>query len=202
VTGMLVEMTTGHQWAYTDGMIEFGILSALIVAACIWIYNQLVKDRNQVSAAWSDIDVQLKRRHELVPRLVSCVKAYADYEKATLTAVTELRKQSIATSRLPQKAAIEDAMQAGLHQLVVLAEDYPDLKADGNFRQLQSELTDTEDQIQYARRFYNGAVRIFNTRIQSFPHLLIARPLGFIAAEFFEIEGEGARLAPTVGLSQ
>jgi LemA protein len=202
VTGMLVKMTTGHQSAYTDSMIEFGILSALIVAACIWIYNQLVKDRNQVSAAWSDIDVQLKRRHELVPRLVSCVKAYADYEKATLTAVTELRKQSIETSRLPQKAAIEDAMQAGLHQLVVLAEDYPDLKADGNFRQLQSELTDTEDQIQYARRFYNGAVRIFNTRIQSFPHLLIARPLGFIAAEFFEIEGEGARLAPTVGLSQ
>jgi LemA protein len=198
----LLVSVSGHQWAYTDGMIEFGILSALIVAACIWIYNQLVKDRNQVSAAWSDIDVQLKRRHELVPRLVSCVKAYADYEKATLTAVTELRKQSIATSRLPQKAAIEDAMQAGLHQLVVLAEDYPDLKADGNFRQLQSELTDTEDQIQYARRFYNGAVRIFNTRIQSFPHLLIARPLGFIAAEFFEIEGEGARLAPTVGLSQ
>ena len=92
-------------------------------------------------------------------------------------------------------------MQAGLHQLIVLAEDYPDLKADDNFRQLQSELTDTEDRIQYARRFYNGSVRIFNTRIQSFPHLLVAQPLGFIAAEFFEIEGEEERLTPTVGLS-
>jgi LemA protein len=183
-------------------MIELTIVTIALFAASIWIYNRLVKDRNQVSAAWSDIDVQLKRRHELVPRLVSCVKAYADYEKATLTAVTELRKQSISASHLPQKAAIEDAMAAGLHQLVVLAEDYPDLKADENFRQLQTELTDTEDQIQYARRFYNGAVRQFNTRIQSFPHLLLARPLGFIAAEFFEIEEAGERRTPTVELSK
>ena len=181
-------------------MIEFTIALVALFAASIWIYNQLVKDRNQVSAAWSDIDVQLKRRHELVPRLVSCVKAYADYEKATLTAVTELRKQSISTSRLPQKAAIEDAMAAGLHQLVVLAEDYPDLKADENFRQLQAELTDTEDQTQYSRRFYNGAVKQFNTRIQSFPHLLIARPLGFRAADFFEIEEVGERHTPVVQL--
>lgn len=181
-------------------MIELTVVLVLVLAAGIWIYNRLVGDRNQVRAAWSDIDVQLKRRHELVPRLVSCVKAYADYEKATLLAVTELRKQSIASSRLPQKAAIEDAMQAGLHKLIVVAEDYPDLKADGNFRQLQSELTDTEDQIQYARRFYNGAVKQFNTRVQSFPHLLLAGPLGFIAAEYFEIENEGSRLTPDVEL--
>jgi LemA protein len=181
-------------------MIELTVLLALVAAAGIWIYNRLVRDRNQVRAAWSDIDVQLKRRHELVPRLVSCVKAYADYEKATLVAVTELRKQSIATSQLPQKAAIEDAMQAGLRQLIVVAEDYPDLKADDNFRQLQSELTDTEDQIQYARRFYNGAVRQLNTRIQSFPHLLLARPLGFIPADFFEISDENSRLSPVVEL--
>lgn len=183
-------------------MIELMIFLALVAAGAIWIYNRLVRDRNQVSAAWSDIDVQLKRRHELVPRLVTCVKAYADYEKATLLAVTELRKQSMETSRLPQKAAIEDAMAAGLHRLIVVAEDYPDLKADDNFRQLQSELTDTEDQIQYARRFYNGAVRQFNTRIQSFPQLLLARPLGFIAAEFFEIEEAVERHTPTVELSQ
>ena len=195
-------MTSGLISLYTARMFEFTIALVSLLAASIWIYNQLVKDRNQVSAAWSDIDVQLKRRHELVPRLVTCVKAYADYEKATLTAVTELRKQSISTSRLPQKAAIEDAMAAGLHQLVVLAEDYPDLKADENFRQLQTELTDTEDQIQYARRFYNGAVRQFNTRIQSFPHLLLSRPLGFIAAEFFEIEEAAERHTPTVELSQ
>ena len=181
-------------------MIELTVVLVLVVAAGIWIYNRLVGDRNQVRAAWSDIDVQLKRRHELVPSLVSCVKAYAGYEKATLLAVTELRKQSIETSRLPQKAAIEDAMQAGLHKLIVVAEDYPDLKADGNFRQLQSELTDTEDQIQYARRFYNGAVKQFNTRVQSFPHLLLAGPLGFIPAEYFEIESEGSRLTPNVEL--
>jgi LemA protein len=180
-------------------MTEFIILLVLVAAAAMWIYNRLVHDRNQVRAAWSDIDVQLKRRHELVPRLVSCVKAYADYEKATLVAVTELRRQSIATSRLPQKAAIEDAMQAGLHQLIVVAEDYPDLKADENFRQLQAELTDTEDQIQYARRFYNGAVRQLNTRIQSFPHLLLASPLGFVAAEFFEID-DYSRSVPAVEL--
>jgi len=183
-------------------MIELIIIIVALFAGSIWIYNLLVRDRNQVSAAWSDIDVQLKRRHELVPRLVSCVKAYADYEKATLTAVTELRKQSISTSRLPQKAAIEDAMAAGMQKLVVLAEDYPELKADENFRQLQTELTDTEDQIQYARRFYNGAVRQFNTRIQSFPHLLLAGPLGFKAADFFEIEDAGERHTPAVELSE
>ena len=181
-------------------MIELTIILALVVASGIWIYNRLVRDRNQVRAAWSDIDVQLKRRHELVPRLVSCVKAYADYEKATLVAVTELRKQSIATSELPKKAAIEDAMQAGLHQLIVVAEEYPDLKADDNFRQLQSDLTDTENQIQYARRFYNGAVRQFTTRTQSFPHLLLARPLGFSPADFFDIGDEVSRLSPAVEL--
>lgn len=181
-------------------MIEFAFLLSLFAAAGIWIYNRLVRDRNQVRAAWSDIDVQLKRRHELVPRLVTCVKAYADYEKATLLAVTELRRESIATSQLPKKAAIEDAMQAGLHRVMAVAEDYPDLKADDNFRQLQSELTDTEDQIQYARRFYNGAVKLYNTRIQSFPHLLLARPLGFTPADFFEIGDEDSRLAPTVAL--
>lgn len=181
-------------------MMGFTVFIVAVTAAGIWIYNRLVRDRNQVSAAWSDIDVQLKRRHELVPRLVSCVKAYADYEKATLVAVTELRKQSIETSRLPEKAALEDAMQSKLHQLIVLAEDYPDLKADDNFRQLQSELTHTENQIQYARRFYNGAVRQFNTRIQSFPHLLLAKPLGFRPADFFEIEDEGSRSTPTVAL--
>jgi LemA protein len=180
-------------------MILFCMLLVL-AAAGVWIYNRLVRDRNQVRAAWSDIDVQLKRRHELVPRLVSCVKAYADYEKATLLAVTELRKQSMATPGLPQKAALEDAMQAGLHKLIVVAEDYPELKADENFRQLQAELTATEDQIQYARRFYNGAVRLFNTRVQSFPDLLVARPLGFEPAEYFELGDDSARLTPRVGL--
>ena len=173
---------------------------AVLTGACIWIYNRLVRDRNQVRNAWSDIDVQLKRRHDLVPQLVVAVKAYADYERATLTAVTELRSRSEGASRLAEKAAFEDEMQVGLHRLIALAEDYPDLKADDNFRQLQTELTDVEDHLQYARRFYNGAVRIFNTRIESFPHLLVARPFGFEQAEFFAVEDDDERIAPTVKL--
>jgi LemA protein len=171
---------------------------AALVITAIWLYNRLVRDRNQVSAAWADIDVQLKRRHDLVPQLVTVVKAYADYEQATLLAVTELRSRSEAARHLPEKAAYEDAIEAGLHKLVVLAEAYPDLKADENFRELQAQLTELEDHLQYSRRFYNGAVRILNTRVQSFPHLLIARPLGFRAAEFFAVEAAQERLSPQV----
>jgi len=181
-------------------MLESAILLAIIGAA-IWIYNRLVRDRNQVRAGWSDIDVQLKRRHDLVPRLVSCVKAYADFERATLEAVTELRARSEQAADLGQKAAIEQAVEAGLHEVIVRVEDYPELKADHNFRQLQAELVDTEDKIQYARRFYNGAVRIFNTRIQSFPHLLLARPLGFKQAQFFAVDAADERIAPRVELT-
>jgi LemA protein len=182
-------------------MIEALLFIAAAAAFCIWLYNRLVHDRNQVRAAWSDIDVQLKRRHDLIPRLVSTVKAYADFERATLLAVTELREQSEQAPRLADKAALEDALEERLHRVNVVAEAYPDLKADENFRQLQTELADTENQLQYARRFYNGAVRIYNTRIQSFPHFLLARPLGFREAEFFEVDEAAERLAPSVKVS-
>lgn len=181
-------------------MLEFLILIVLLAAAAIWIYNRLVRDRNMVHAAWSDIDVQLKRRHELIPRLVECVRAYADYERATLEAVTELRVQSERTEDLPEKARIEEAVEAGLHKVMVTVEDYPELRADENFRQLQSELTETEEAIQYARRFYNGAVRNLNTRIESFPDLLLARPLGFRQAQFFAVDDSAERVAPQVEL--
>lgn len=183
-------------------MLALSILLFGLIAAMIWIYNRLVKDRNLVAAGWSDIDVQLKRRHELIPRLVECVRAYAAHEKATLEAVTELRRQSEATSDIGQKAVIENAVADGLHRLVVTVEGYPELKADENFRQLQSELVDTEDKIQYARRFYNGAVRNLNTRIASFPHLLIARPLGFREAKFFAVSDATERAAPPVALEK
>lgn len=173
-----------------------------VVTPTIWIYNRLVADRNQVQAAWSDIDVQLMRRHELVPQLVETVKAYAAYEKATLAAVTELRTRSEAAAHLPDKAALEAQLEEALHRINIVAEDYPDLKADQNFRQLQTELTTIEDHIQYARRFYNGAVRILNTRIQSFPHLLIAKPLQFKPAEFFAVNEAQEREAVTVELSK
>ena len=181
-------------------MFTLALILVIVLAAAVWVYNRLVQGRNQVLAAWSDIDVQLKRRHDLVPQLVEAVKAYANYEKTTLQAVTQLRTQSETAEHLPQKAAIEDAMEKALHRLIVVAEDYPELKADQNFRQLQNELTEVEDHIQYARRFYNGSVRIFNTRIQSFPNLLIARPLGFQPAEFFEIEDSSERGAPRAEL--
>lgn len=175
------------------------VLLVVFAGTAVWIYNRLVRDRNQVRNAWSDIDVQLKRRHDLVPRLVTAVKAYAAYEKATLTAVTELRTRAAAAERLPDRAAAEDAMEEGVHRLLAIAEDYPDLKADEGFRALQTSLTEVEDHLQYARRFYNGSVRIYNTRIESFPDLLLARILGFAPAEFFEAEA-AARSTPRVAL--
>jgi LemA protein len=180
------------------------ILLVVLGALALWgivIFNRLVRERNQVRSAWSDIDVQLTRRHDLVPRLVEAVKAYAAYERATLTAVTELRARSEQVSRLADKARIEDEMEAGLHRLIALAEAYPDLKADANFLELQRELTTVEDHLQYSRRFYNGAVRIFNTRIETFPDTLIAGPLGFRAAEFFAVEGEEVRDVPRVEMA-
>lgn len=180
----------------------FALLPVIVLlgAAAAWIYNRLVRDRNQVLAAWSDIDVQLVRRHELVPQLVTTVKAYADYEKATLAAVTELRTRSEAARHLPDKAALEQELAAGVQRLLAVAEAYPDLKASSNFLQLQKELVAIEDHIQYARRFYNGAVRLLNTRIQSFPHLLVARPLQFAPAEYFEVDEARQRAAPRVEL--
>ena len=163
-------------------------LLGILLAGIIWIFNRLVRDRNQVRNAWSDIDVQLARRHDLVPQLVAAVRAYADFEQVTLTAVTELRTRAEATERLADRAALEDAMEKGLHRLIAVQEDYPELKADSGFLKLQESLREIEDHLQYARRFYNGAVRILNTRIESFPHLLIARPLGFRPAEFFEAD--------------
>jgi len=173
------------------------ILAALLVAG-VWIFNRLVKDRNQVRSAWSDIDVQLTRRHDLVPQLVDAVKAYAGYERSTLEAVTALRTRSDQAARLADKAELETRLQAGIEKLIAVAEAYPDLKADGNFLALQRQLTEVEDHLQYARRFYNGAVRIYNTRIETFPHLLVARPFGFAPSEFFAVPGEDVRNAPRV----
>lgn len=181
-------------------MLETLIVIALFTAIIIWIYNRLISDRNLVLASWSDIDVQLKRRHDLVPQLVTTVKAYSDHEKATLQAVTELLTSSEAAAHLPEKANIEAQIASAVHQLVVVAEAYPDLKADKNFQQLQIELTGIEDHIQYARRFYNAAVRILNTRIQTFPHLLVAKPFNFREAEFFEVDDRQQRAAPAVEL--
>ena len=176
-----------------------GIL-ALLLGYAIWIFNRLVRDKNMVANGWSDIDVQLMRRHDLVPQLVNTVKAYAAHERATFEAVTQLRAQSQAAMSLPGKAGIEDALAAAINRVVVVAEDYPDLGADANFRDLQQQFTAIEDHLQHARRFYNGAVRNLNTRVQSFPDIVVARLMGFREAEFFEADAQ-ARAAVSIDLS-
>ena len=175
----------------------------LVLVAVFWAwfaFNRLVNARNLVRAAWSDIDVQLQRRHDLIPRLVEAVKAYSAFERATLDAVTGLRERSLKTSRLAERAAVEAELESATHRLIALAESYPDLKASRNFLELQTELATTEDHLQYARRFYNGSVRDYNTRLQSFPDSLIAGPLRFDAADFFSAdEAAAARIRVDLG---
>ena len=178
--------------------------AVLIVAFVVWAvvsYNQLVRDRNRVAQAWSDVDVQLTRRHELIPRLVEIVKGYAGYERALLTSLAELRAQSTAGTSPAPRAQIERSVTSGVGRLVALVEAYPDLKASQNFADLHGKLVDTENQIQFARRYYNGAVNLFNNRIQRFPDLLVAWTFGFRVAEFFDLEEPAAAAAPTVALS-
>jgi len=155
-------------------------------------FNELIAERNQVRAAWADIDVQLQRRHDLVPQLAATVKGYADHERATLSAISELRTRAQSASSVAERAEIEARIGAQASQLLALQERYPDLKASTNFLQLQRDLVDVEDHLQYARRFYNGAVRQFNTHIQHFPELLLAAPFGFRAQDFFQTDDREA----------
>ena len=169
-------------------MIVLGVLVLGLAAWGIYLFNRLVTASNFVKAGWSDIGVQLKRRHDLIPKLVSAVRAYANFEKTTLTAVTELRARSEQAESPEAIAGIEAKLGAGIGRLLAIAEDYPDLKASENFLDLQQSLSDVENQIQLARRYYNGAVRHHNTLIQSFPDMLIARPFGFTDAEYFDAD--------------
>lgn len=162
-----------------------GAMAFVFVAAIAVVFNDLVAARNQVRAAWSDIDVQLTRRHDLVPQLVAAVQGYADHERATLTSVAELRTRAMAAAALSDKARIEGELARQVERILALQERYPDLKASDNFLQLQRDLVGIEDHLQYARRFYNGAVRDLNNRIETFPSLLVARLANFRMAEFF-----------------
>lgn len=163
-------------------------------------YNRLVRLRNQVKTAWADIDVQLKRRHDLVPQLVGAVEGYAGHERGVLTAVTELRAKAVALTSPARLGEVEAALEQSLTQLFALKEAYPDLKANQSFLQLQRDLVQVEDNLQYARRFYNGAVRDYNTSIQRFPDMLVARGTGFGESEFFTAE-EDDRAAVRVELN-
>lgn len=164
------------------------VFFVVVLAWFIIIYNLFVRDKNRVLAAWSDIDVQLKRRHDLIPKLIDAVKQYAAYESSTLSAITVLRSESADASGIEKKGQIESQLSTKLHQLIALAEDYPDLKANQSFLDLQKNLTDVENHIQYARRYYNGSVRNLNIRVDSFPDTLIARIFKFVPAEFFDFD--------------
>ena len=167
-----------------------GAIAFAAVAAIVVVFNGLVAARNQVRAAWSDIDVQLTRRHDLVPQLVAAVQGYASYERATLTTVTELRTRAIAAASLADKAQAEGELARQIERILALQERYPDLKASENFLSLQRDLVGIEDHLQFARRFYNGAVRDLNNRIETFPSLLVARLARFRPAEFFRQGGD------------
>ena len=167
-------------------IVGFALIALLVYVAVT--FNELVAGRNQVRAAWADIDVQLQRRHDLVPQLAATVKGYADHERSTLTAVTELRALAQAGGSVAERGAAEGRLSAQIIQLLALQERYPDLKASENFLKLQRDLVDVEDHLQYARRFYNGAVREYNTQIQHFPELLFAAPFGFRPLDFFQAD--------------
>jgi LemA protein len=179
------------------------IVPVLLGALLVWgivAFNLLVRDRNRVAQSWSDVSVQLLRRHDLVPRLVELVKGYSGYEKALLTSLAELRARGEQASPAA-RGEVEKSVGTGVHQLVALVEAYPDLKASQSFLELHSQLADTENQIQYARRYYNGAVNLYNNRIQKFPDMLVANGFGFKAAEFFQLDDDAKAAAPSVALS-
>ena len=178
----------------------FVILGAivLIVLWVIGVFNGLIKLKNRTDEAWSDIDVQLKRRYDLIPNLIETVKGYAAHEKTAFESVTNARAKAISAQGAVEKAKAEDALSGTLKSLFAVAEAYPDLKANTNFLQLQTELADTENKIQAARRFYNGNVRDLNIKIETFPSRIIAGMLGFKKREFFEVENEAEKAVPQV----
>ncbi len=164
------------------------VVVALIIVWLIAIYNGLIKLRNRVDEAWSDIDVQLKRRYDLIPNLINTVKGYASHEKETFQNVTEARARAMGAKDAKEQAQAENMLSDTLKSLFAVAEAYPELKANENFLELQRELTDTEDKIQASRRFYNGNVRDFNTKIQVFPNNMLVGMFSFKAYEFFEAD--------------
>jgi len=171
-------------------------VAVLVVVWLIWTYNRLVQLANRTDEAWSDIDVQLKRRYDLIPNLIETVKGYTTHERETLEKVTQARTQAMAAeaSGDPAKSAEAENMLSGaLKTLFAVSENYPELKANENYLELQRELSDTENKIQASRRFYNGNVRDMNTMVQSFPTNIIAGMFGKGSREFFEIANEGER---------
>ena len=168
----------------------------VLVILCGWLivtYNRFIRLRNRVEEAWSDIEVQLKRRYDLIPNLVQSVKAYAMHEDSVFTKVTQARSAAMNAQTMTDHAQAENMLTQSLKSLFAVAENYPSLQAAGNFLHLQQELTDAEDKIQASRRFYNGMTRDYNTALQSFPNNVIAGPFGFQKKEFFDAPSEAEK---------
>lgn len=185
----------------TAPMIVLLVIIALIVLVVLWFigaYNGIVRLRNRVREAWAQIDVQLKRRHDLIPNLVETVKGYAGHEKSTLEAVIRARSAAVSATGPQAQAEAEAGLSGALGRLMVLIEQYPNLKADQNFLRLQEELASTENKIGFARQYYNEQVRIYNTRIQTIPTNIIAGLANFKEEEYFAVEDQAQREAPQV----
>jgi len=173
------------------------LIVVVVVVVAVGMYNSLVRLRQQVDGAWADIDVQLKRRYDLIPNLVETVKGYAGHEKETLERVIQARSSAMSAQGPAAKAEAEGALAGALKSLFALSEAYPQLQAAGGFRDLQASLAEIEEQVAQARRYYNAVVRDFNTRTETFPSVLIARAFGFTKREFFEVE-EAEKAVPKV----
>jgi len=178
-------------------LITFGVIAILVIAVIV-IFNKLQRLRIAADAAWSDIDVQLKRRHDLIPNLVNTVKGYAAHEKGTLEAVIQARNQAVSATGVEQQAGAENVLTQALGKLFALAEAYPDLKANQNFIQLQEELTSTENKIGFARHNYNNSAGQLNTAIVVFPQNVIAGMFGIKSKPFFAVDDPAQRVAPQV----
>jgi len=174
------------------------MVAVVAIVGIIAIYNSMVGGRILVREGFSGIDIQLKRRHNLIPNLVKTVEGYADFERGVLDDVTRLRTQAMGDQSVDEKQRDENALSGALRNLLAVAENYPELKANTNFLDLQQNLADIEDALQKARRYYNGTVRDYNTRVQTFPSNLIARAFGFRNEEFFEMENESERAVTDV----
>lgn len=174
----------------TGVFIAIGVVVVLLAVFMIGTYNGLVQLRQRVQNSWSQVDIQLKRRYDLIPNLVNAVKGYAQHEKATLENVTQARNMAIAAGNVKEQAQAENMLSGALKSLFAVAEAYPDLKANTNFLQLQTELSDTESKIAFSRQFYNDTVQKFNTKIEIFPNNLFAGMLGFFMVDYFTLETE------------
>ncbi|MBU1319537.1 MAG: LemA family protein [candidate division Zixibacteria bacterium] len=183
------------------GFIVLVAIVAIVVMFVVGIYNSLVRLRNQVKNAWSQIDVQLKRRHDLIPNLVETAKGYMKHERGTLEGITNARSRAMSAESVGDKARAEGELSGAMSKFFLVVENYPDLKANQNFLAVQEELTSTENKIAFSRQAYNDQVLFFNNKIQMFPSNMIAGMFNFKVAEFFELEDKGERDVPKVDFS-